>query len=213
MEGFSGFAFSLLAYVGVAVFAATGAIAAARKPHDVVTFAFFAALTGVGGGTVRDVLLDIPVFWIANPVHLLICVAVGCVVWIVGSSRWDERIFAWLDAVGLAAFAILGAAKALELNVAPPVCVVMGVFTATAGGVLRDMVAGEPSVLLRREIYVTAALAAAGAYVGLSFLLGPVPSAAIGFGLGFGLRAMALARGWSLPAFSGGLRARKRVTK
>jgi len=210
MEGFSGFGFSLLSYIGVAVFAATGAIAASRKPHDIVTFAFFAALTGVGGGTIRDVLLDVPVFWIEDPIQLAICIIVGCLIWFIGSSRWDEQVFVWLDAVGLAAFAILGAAKAQSLGVPPLVCVVMGMFTATAGGIVRDVVAGEPSVVLRREIYLTAALAAAGGYVVLSFVSTSMMAAAIGFCLGFGLRACALIFGWSLPAFSGGIRAGKR---
>jgi uncharacterized membrane protein YeiH len=202
-------AFAWLAYLGVAVFAATGAIVAARKPHDVVTFAFFAATTGIGGGTVRDVLLDAPVFWIDDPVHLFICVAVGGAFWVIGPARWDAMVLDWLDAIGLAAFAILGAAKALDLGVSPLVCVVMGMFTATAGGIIRDVVAGEPSIMVRREIYVTAALVAASAYIVLNPLLGSVFAAAAGFVLGFALRGAALIFGWALPAFSGGLRGRK----
>lgn len=208
MEAFSHPAFAWLTYLGVAVFAATGAIAAARKPHDVVTFMFFAAATGVGGGTLRDVLLDAPVFWIADPSHILICVAVGALVWVLGSKPRDAIVLDWLDAIGLAAFAILGAAKALSLGAPPPVCVIMGVFTATAGGILRDVVAGEPSIMVRREIYVTAALLAAGAYIVLQPLLGELMAASIGFVLGFALRAAAIAFGWALPAFSGGIRGR-----
>lgn len=202
-------AFVWLTYLGVAVFAATGAIAAARKPHDIVTFAFFAAATGIGGGTIRDVLLDVPVFWIDDPIHLVICVVVGCVFWVLGPSRWDARVLDWLDAIGLAAFAILGAAKALDLGAPVFVCVIMGVFTASAGGVIRDVVAGEPSIMVRREIYVTAALVAAGAYVLAQPWAGPVLAGAIGFALGFALRAAALTFGWALPAFSGGVRGGK----
>lgn len=209
MEAFSHPAFSWLTYVGVAVFAATGAIAAARKPHDVVTFMFFAAATGVGGGTVRDVLLGAPVFWIADPSHILICVGVGALIWVLGSKPRDAIILDWLDAIGLAAFAILGAAKALDLGAPAPVCVIMGVFTASAGGIIRDVVAGEPSIIVRREIYVTAALLAAGAYVVLQPLLGALMAAATGFALGFALRAAAILFGWALPAFSGGVRGRR----
>ena len=203
-------AFALFSGIAVGVFAGTGALAAARKEHDLVTFAFFAAATGIGGGTLRDLLLSQPVFWLSDPSALVISVAVGALVWLLGHSPWDEPVLLWLDAVGMAAFAVLGAAKAAGLGHAAPVSLVMGVVTASAGGIIRDVVAGEPSILLRREIYVTAAAVAAGAFVLLSPLIGPALAGAIGFSAGLGLRAGALAFGWALPPFTGGLLGRLR---
>lgn len=198
-------AYIMLTYAGVAVFAATGALAAARKDHDVVTFAFFAAVTGIGGGTLRDLLLDVPVFWLADPNFLTISVAVGALVWLLGHSRWHEPVLLWLDAFGLAAFAILGAAKSQALGHSLPVSMVMGVLTASAGGIIRDVVAGEPSIMVRREIYVTAAAVAAGVFLALEPWLGQTAAGAAGYVAGLGLRAGAITYGWALPPFAGGL--------
>lgn len=204
-----GFIYQLLTYAGVAVFAASGALAAASRKHDVITFAFFAAATGLGGGTLRDLLLQQPVFWIVDPNQLAICVTVGVLIWIVGLRPFPERALLWLDAVGLAAFAVLGAAKATALGASPPVAIVMGVLTATAGGIIRDITAGEPSVLLRREIYITAALVGATAFVVVEELGYREIAGAAGFTLGLTLRAAALRFGWTMPAFSGGLGKRR----
>jgi uncharacterized membrane protein YeiH len=203
-----GLIYQLLTYAGVGVFAASGALAAAARKHDIITFAFFAAITGLGGGTLRDLLLQAPVFWIVDPNQLGICVAVGALVWLVGDWPFSGRPLLWLDAVGLAAFAVLGAAKAMAFGAPPLAAVVMGVLTATAGGIIRDMTAGEPSVLLRREIYITAALVGAGAYVMVEQLGYPEIAGAAGFVLALLLRAAALRFGWTMPAFFGGLRRR-----
>jgi uncharacterized membrane protein YeiH len=126
-------------------------------------------------------------------------------VWVVGPR---PRLFGgllWLDALGLAAYAIVGAAKAAQYGVPPVVCVLMGALTATFGGVIRDVLAGEPSVLLRREITITAALVAAGVFVALRWAgVEAWIGAAAGFVCGFGLRGGALLWGWSLPAFREG---------
>jgi uncharacterized membrane protein YeiH len=195
---------SILDYGAVAVFGATGALAAARRKHDIVTFAFFAAVTGVGGGTLRDILLGLPVFWVPRPEYPGVCLLAAAAVWVVGWGRGREQVLAWLDAVGMAGYAVVGALKALSAGAPPPSAVVMGVLTATFGGVIRDVLAGEPSVLLRRELYVTAALAGAALLVVLHGLGWPVSAAGVaGFGLAFALRAGAIRFGWSLPGFPG----------
>lgn len=192
----------LLDYAGVAVFAATGALAAAREKHDLVTLGFFAAITGVGGGTLRDVLLDVPVFWVVDWKYVAVCLMAALVVWIVGRPEWRFRALLWLDAIGLAAYGVMGAAKAEALGASPLICIVMGTLTACFGGVVRDLLAGQPSILLRREITVTAAILAAVAFVGFKLLgLGNVPAALLAMPLGFALRAGALVWGWSLPSF------------
>jgi len=193
-----------LDYAGVAVFGATGALAAARQKHDLVTLAFFAAITGVGGGTLRDLLIGAPVFWVQDWRYIAICLAAAVGVWFVGQRAWRFRALLWLDAVGLAAYGVLGAAKAEALGVAPLICIVMGGLTACFGGVVRDRLAGQPSILLRREITVTAALLAATAYVGLKALgLSNLEAALVAAPCGFALRAGALVWGWSLPSFPG----------
>ncbi len=192
-----------LDYLGVGVFAVTGALAAARSRHDVVTFAAFAILTGIGGGTLRDLLIGVPVFWVHAPGYIYVCLAAAGAVWIVGERPWRSRALVWFDAVGLAAYAVLGAAKALAAGVPPPVAVVMGALTATFGGILRDLFAGQPSVLLRREIYITAAVLAATVFTGAETLgLDARLSGLAAFAAGFGLRAGAIALGWTLPGFA-----------
>jgi len=193
-----------LDFAGVAVFAATGALAAARKKHDLVTFAFFAAATGIGGGTLRDLLIGAPVFWVRDPGYVAVCIVAACAIWIMGTRAWRVPALLWLDAIGLAAYGVIGAAKAAAFGVPPLVCIVMGALTACFGGVVRDVLAGEPSILLRREITVSAALLAATVFVLLKWAGAPdLASAAAGFVSGFALRAGALAWGWQLPGFSG----------
>jgi len=191
-----------LDYLGVFVFAATGALAAAQKKHDIITFAFFAAVTGIGGGTLRDLLIEAPVFWVKDAGYLLACGAAAVTVWLIGERLARMRALLWLDAAGLSAYGVIGAAKALAFGVAPPVAVVMGVLTACFGGVLRDVLAGEPSILLRREIYATAALAGASAFVAAD-ALGAFEPVAIGAGVmsAFAVRAGAIVWGWTLPGF------------
>jgi len=196
--------FILFDYAAVAVFGATGALAAARRRHDIITFAFFAAVTGVGGGTLRDLLIDAPVFWVARPGYLVVCLGAAVAVWLLGARTWRMGLLLWLDAVGMAAYCVVGAAKALSLGVHPISAVVMGVLTACFGGVLRDVLANEPSVLLRREIYVTAALLGAGVFVALAALgVDRLAAGVAGFFVALAVRGGALRYHWSLPGFPG----------
>lgn len=194
--------YAYLDYAGVAVFALTGALAAARQRQDIVTFCFFAAVTGIGGGTLRDLLIGAPVFWVRDPGYPAVCIAAAGLVWALGDRRWRFPVLLWLDALGLAAYSIVGAAKAADWGVPPLVAVVMGILTATFGGIVRDVLAQQPSVLLRREIYITAATVGAGAFVVLRLLAVPEPVAAgVGAAAAFLLRGGALRFGWSLPGF------------
>jgi uncharacterized membrane protein YeiH len=195
---------TVLDYAAVAVFGASGALAAARARHDIITFGFFAAVTGVGGGTLRDLLIDAPVFWVHRPEYILVCLAAALAVWVFGGGRGRGLLLLWLDAVGMAAYAVVGALKAISLGVSPFASVVMGVLTATFGGVLRDVLAHEPSVLLRRELYVTPALLGAGAFVALEAAgVMPIAAQAAGFLIAFSVRAGAIVFGWQMPGFPG----------
>ncbi|MEQ1537918.1 MAG: trimeric intracellular cation channel family protein [Sphingorhabdus sp.] len=187
---------------GIAVFAASGALAAAKQRQTLVTFAFFALVTGVGGGTVRDLLIGAPVFWVHDWTFAATCLGTAGLVWMTPVSVWNERALDWFDAVGIAIYAVFGAWKALSLGIEPLPAMMMGVITACVGGIIRDVLAGEPSILLKPEIYVTAAALASGLFVLLLWLqLALLPAAIISALAGFALRAMAIHRGWAIPAY------------
>ncbi|NNC72664.1 MAG: trimeric intracellular cation channel family protein [Sphingomonadaceae bacterium] len=187
---------------GIGLFAATGAVAAARRGQTLVTFAFFALATGAGGGTVRDLLIGAPVFWVADSRALIACLVIALIVWVTPARLWRGKALDWLDAIGLAAYAVFGAAKSLSFGVPPLAAVIMGIFTACLGGIIRDILAGEPSIILRPELYVTAAALAAALFVGLTALGVMLPVAAgIAALAGFALRAMAIWKGLALPIY------------
>src|SRR4051795_8280873 len=163
----------LLDYFGIAVFAISGALVAAERRLDFVTFIFFAVVTGVGGGTLRDLLIGAPVFWVHTNATLIICIAAALIVWITSRRWFAGKALLWFDAAGLGAYATYGAAKALAFGVAPVPAFAMGVMTACVGGIIRDLLAGEPSILMRPELYVTAAALTAGLFVGLILLGAP----------------------------------------
>jgi uncharacterized membrane protein YeiH len=198
---------SLIAYLdlfGIAVFAISGALAAAQRGQTLVTFCFFALVTGVGGGTVRDLLIGAPVFWIHDWRFGAICLASSGLVWITPKTVWNERALDWFDAIGLAVYAVFGAWKSLSLGVPMLPAMMMGVITACVGGVIRDILAGEPSILLQPELYVTAAALASGLFVLLlSFGAPTLLSAIISASAGFVLRALAIHKGWAIPAYRG----------
>ncbi|MEY3905670.1 MAG: hypothetical protein RIR59_493 [Pseudomonadota bacterium] len=192
----------VLNYAGTAVFAASGAVLAAQKRRDLVTFAFFALATAVGGGTVRDVLIAAPVFWTRENLTLFLCLLVALLVWVTPVRFWTGRVVLWCDAAGLAAFATYGAAKALAYGLAPIPATLMGVFTACLGGIIRDMLAGEPSIIMRPELYVTAAALSSGLMVALTVYDVPGYAAAgLATAAGLILRGGALLRRWELPTY------------
>src|SRR5438309_1342503 len=192
----------VLDFFGITVFAVSGALLAAEKRQTLVTFIFFAVVTGVGGGTLRDLLIGAPVFWVHTNATLLICIGAALGVWLVTTRRIAARALDWFDAAGLAAYATYGSAKALGYGVAPVPAFAMGVLTACFGGIVRDVLAGEPSILMRPELYVTAAALAAGLFVGLTLFGAPVLAAAgIAIAARFAFPGAAIARGRAPPAY------------
>lgn len=189
---------------GLAVFAASGALAAAKRGQTFVTLAFFALITGVGGGTVRDLLIDAPVFWVQDARAAIVCLAVAAVIWVTPERWWSDTALDWFDAAGLAAYAVFGASKALAHDVPLVPAAMMGVVTACVGGIIRDVLAGEPSILMRPELYVTAAALAAGLFVALERFGVAAPLAAgVATAAGFVLRAAAIRWRLKLPAYRG----------
>ncbi len=194
---------TFLDYLGVAVFAVSGAIVASRHRLDIVAFVFFATMTGVGGGTLRDLLLGVPVFWTEAPEYLLVCAAGALSMWLLAdrAETWGAPL-RWADAVGLAAYSVMGAAKALALGSHPLVAVIMGVSTATFGGIIRDLLAGAPSVILKHEIYLTAAFLGGATYALFRTLgFNPWLAAGVGFAAALFLRGGAIVYGWCLPKY------------
>ncbi len=193
---------SWLDLAGIAVFAASGALAAARRGQTMVTLCFFALVTGVGGGTVRDLLIGAPVFWVHDARAATVCLTIALLIWVTPARWWRGAALDWFDAVGLAAYAVYGAAKALGYGIPPVPAALMGVITACVGGIVRDVLAGEPSILMRPELYVTAAALAAASYVALVLLgLPALAAAVIAAAAGFSLRAAAMRWRLALPAY------------
>ena len=193
----------LLDLTGIAIFALSGALLAVRMRQTFVTLAFFALVTGVGGGSVRDVLIGAPVFWVRDPWVAPVILLTALVAWFTPARWWKGRLLDWADAVGLAVYSTLGTAKALSYGVEAVPAVLMGIVTGCVGGIIRDVLAGQPSILLRPELYVTvaalsASLCAAGTLAGQPLALVWSLAALAGFAL----RAAALIWKIELPPYS-----------
>lgn len=189
---------------GIAVFAVSGSLEAARKEMDILGFLLIGCVTGLGGGTLRDLLLGAtPVYWVQRPEMVMICLVASVATYFLApllASRY--RALVWMDAIGLATFCITGTAIALAQGVSPLIAVCMGVMSATFGGIIRDVLCSESLILSSRELYVTTAVAGATAYL-LLRLANAEESVSIlaAFSVGFGLRAAAILFGLKLPQY------------
>lgn len=196
----------IIEMLGVGVFAVSGALAAGRKRLDLLGVVVIASVTAVGGGTTRDVLLDRnPVFWIDEPMHLV--VATGAALLTVVYTRWRRppaQALAIADAFGLAFFVISGAQIAERVELPGIIIVVMGVVTGVAGGVIRDVLTAEiPMILRRGELYATTAIAGVSMYLFLVAAGAPRPLPALaGMSTIVALRLAAIFWGLRLPVFT-----------
>ena len=199
-------ALQALDYASVFIFALTGALVASRSQLDIVGFIFVACLTAVGGGTVRDVILDRGVFWVEDPSFIGVASIAAFLVFLT-AHLLESRLRAvfWLDALALAVAVPAGVAAAVGMAVQWPIVLIMGVATGCFGGLMRDVVCNEvPLVLKQGELYVTCAFAGAASALALLALDLPLPVALIGCGaVTFALRAGSLAFGWRLPIYKG----------
>ncbi len=189
---------------GTVVFAVSGALAAGRKNLDLFGVLVLAVVTAIGGGTLRDVTLGAtPVFWVTDPVYLWLASIAGLVtVYLARHDFLQRRFLPIADALGLATFCVIGAERALSLGVNPAIAVLMGVMTGVFGGMIRDVLCGEVPLVLRRELYATAAMLGATVTVVLGMLL---PGTAVATWLGLlaalALRLAAIRWNLSLPVF------------
>jgi uncharacterized membrane protein YeiH len=185
----------------VFVFAISGALLAGRKQMDVFGMFVVAFATGVGGGTLRDVLLDRPLFWLEDGRYLVAALLATGVVFFLGAViERRSRPLAWADAMGLAVAVPLGVAAARSVDAAWPIALAMGVLTSSFGGVIRDLLCREPPMILHREVYATAALGGAAVNL-LVFAVVPDPLLAAGAcaAATFTIRGAAILFDWSAP--------------
>ena len=194
----------LLDLFGVAVFAVSGALAGGRKRMDIFGVVVLGLVTALGGGTLRDALLDSgPVFWIQAPHYLLVAVSFSLLTFVaVRVLTLPRRGLIISDAFGLAVFTAVGTAKGLSVSDSHSVAMVMGVMTGAAGGMIRDVLSAEVPLVLRREIYATAALCGAFVYV-VTARIGMSPLACLAASVAATLSIRLAAIHWrlSLPVF------------
>ncbi len=195
----------LLEMLGTAAFAVSGALAASRKRMDIFGFCVLALMPAVGGGTVRDIIIDrVPVFWIADNRYVAVAIIAALVVFFAPHPRPGGRrqLLIWADALGLSLFAALGTEVCLQHGTGPLVAVMLGVTTAVTGGMIRDIICNEIPLILSREIYATAAFAASLAYVLVDRIDADSRIALTSAVLtGLLVRGLAIRYNWSLPSF------------
>jgi uncharacterized membrane protein YeiH len=155
----------ILFLIGASVFAITGVLAAARQNMDVMSFIVIGVVTAIGGGTLRDVILGLRPFWLGTPAYLYVTSAAA-----VATFFFERRFRAgydallYLDALATAVFTIIATERTLHLGFEPGIAVLMGVITGIGGGVLRDVLTGQPTILMRRELYMTPIIIGGGLY-------------------------------------------------
>ena len=194
----------ILEMAGTAAFAVSGALAASRKNMDIFGYCVLALMPAVGGGTVRDIIIDrVPVFWVSDNRYVAVAIIAALIVYFTSYKPGSRRqILVWMDALGLALFAALGTEICLQHDTGALVAIMLGVTTAVTGGMIRDIICNEIPLILSREIYATAAFIASVAYV-IADNIGLVEqlSLLIAVAAGFSLRALAIVYDWSLPSF------------
>ncbi|WP_138429391.1 trimeric intracellular cation channel family protein [Fodinibius saliphilus] len=194
----------LLDLFGVSVFAISGALAAGRKSLDLLGVVIIAVVTAIGGGTTRDLLLDRhPIFWIADPTYLsVIIISALATIWYTRHKAPPEKALLLADALGLAVFTITGAQITQEVISNGVIIVIMAAITGTVGGLIRDVLSNDIPLIMRRDIYATAALAGATVYLLLQFTgLSSVTNIILGMTVVIGLRLAAIQWSLHLPRF------------
>jgi uncharacterized membrane protein YeiH len=158
--------------LGTAVFAITGVLAAARQNMDVLSFIVIGVVTAIGGGTIRDLVLDSPVFWLHNAAYLYVATVAGVATFFFERRlRTTYNVLLYLDALATAMFTVLATERTLRLGFAPGIAVLMGVLTGIGGGLMRDLLTGQPTILLRRELFMTPIILGGFLYVEARILL------------------------------------------
>lgn len=193
---------------GVTIFAITGSLAAQRKQMDLFGIIVIAFVTAVGGGTLRDVILgQFPVFWVADPIYVVfVLLGVILTALMIRLRLLPQRPLLLADAFGLALFTVIGTQSALDSDVHWGIAVIMGVMSAVAGGVVRDILSDDIPLILRKEIYATASFLGALIYIVCQMLTATWIAVFVSMMMTLTLRLIAIWRGWSLPSHLIGFR-------
>lgn len=190
---------------GVAVFAIAGTLMAYKKHMDGFGVVVLASVTAIGGGTLRDMILDLPVFWVQDPsfFYVITLAAFSTIIWLRTKSTFPIRYLLFADAIGLAFFNVMGLQKALTYGASPLVAIALGTMTGVFGGLIRDVICREIPLVLKGELYATACIIGGAAYIAASYLsLNIVSCMLIGFTVTLACRLGALKWHWHLPVFN-----------
>ncbi|WBA08034.1 trimeric intracellular cation channel family protein [Salinivibrio kushneri] len=190
--------------IGITAEAMTGALCAGRKHMDWFGVMFVASATAIGGGTVRDILFGhYPLTWVANPHFLVITCLAGLITpWIASWVARNYKLFITLDALGLAAFSIIGCRVAMDMGLPPLICMVSSLITGVFGGLLRDLICRQSPMVLHKELYALVAFVTGALYFSLIRLdVGELIATVASLVIGFGFRMAAVRFSWSLPVF------------
>ncbi|RUO24401.1 hypothetical protein CWE09_11080 [Aliidiomarina minuta] len=189
--------------LGVAVFAIAGTLLAFRKQMDGFGVVVLASVTAIGGGTTRDVILDLPVFWLHDPTYFIVILTAATItiVWLRFRAYIPVNRLLFADALGIAFFTVLGAEKALEAGVSGFTAIILGTMTAVFGGMIRDVLARDIPMVLKSELYATTCIAGASVFV-ILYPIHDTLAMIAALVTTFGLRMGAIRYKWSLPVFS-----------
>jgi uncharacterized membrane protein YeiH len=206
----------ILFTIGIIVEAITGAMAAGRKKVDVFGVLLIACVTALGGGTVRDIIINShPLIWVSHPFYLIVA-AIAAITTIVFAPSILKimRAFLILDALGLATFVILGTQKAIDLKLPLSICLISGMLTGISGGMLRDILCNDIPLVLRKEIYALAALIGALFYWCLNAVgLPPTIVVASSLTLIFSIRVYAIINHVEMPVLDYSDPSKKHISK
>ena len=190
----------LLGMLGTAVFAMTGVLAIRRQGVDVFGALVLGVVTALGGGTVRDLILDVPIFWLLDFNYVWVAGGAALLTFFLARPLHRNRqLLLYLDGFGAALFGVLAAGKVLALGHGPAVAVMLGVWTSIGGGIARDVLASRTNLLMSPEIYATPILLGCSVFVLLHGVLAPVPLGIACVLLTFGLRTAAIYWHWHMP--------------
>ena len=190
--------------IGVAVFAVAGTLMAYKKHMDGFGVIVLASVTAIGGGTFRDMILDVPVFWVQDHsfFYAILGAAVVTIIWLRSKDTFPLRYLLFADAIGLAFFNVMGLQKALNFGASPLIAIILGTMTGVFGGLIRDVICREIPLVLKGELYATTCILGGMAYFAAAWLdLTNLSCLIIGFAVTLMVRFAAMAWHWHLPVF------------
>jgi len=193
----------VLDYVGTFAFAISGALAAARKQFDLFGGIFLGFVTAIGGGTLRDIMLNQPVAWLHDMWYFYLIVGAVAFTFIARKTieKYSKTLFLF-DTIGISVFTIIGMQKGLIMNISPMLAVMMGILTAVFGGIVRDLMCVDIPLIFRKEIYATACLLGGLVYLLLLYCNCPdLLAVIIAAVVIFTTRTLSVIKNWSLPKF------------